>query len=235
VKNAVELFQQHAEAGEFEVDGQMSDIGEKLSGEKKGVGTVKTQEFAKKVVEKKGKVPEKKLKDPKWIQIAKAELGQKEIAGAVHNERIVEYHKTTTLPDEYHSDEVAWCSSFINWCMKQAGYTGTGSARAKDWIKWGQKLTMPVYGAIAVIDYGVDANGVDRGGHVGFVVGKKENGSLILLGGNQGKQGQGSVNETPYRTNKIVGYILPEGYAITNFDVPTKKPNKEEGTYETTR
>jgi len=69
-------------------------------------------------------------REPEWLVIARGEIGQKEIKGGKHNPRILEYHATTTR--KATTDEVSWCSSFVNWCMTQAGYEGTNSAWAKD-------------------------------------------------------------------------------------------------------
>jgi len=38
-----------------------------------------------------------------------------EIPGSDHNQRILEYHATTTLPSgDAGRDETPWCSSFVN-------------------------------------------------------------------------------------------------------------------------
>lgn len=63
-----------------------------------------------------------------WMRIARGELGQREIAGAAHNPRIVAYHQTTSL--RASNDETPWCASFVNWAMEKAGHKGTGSAAA---------------------------------------------------------------------------------------------------------
>jgi peptidoglycan hydrolase-like protein with peptidoglycan-binding domain len=71
-----------------------------------------------------------------WMAVAMQEMGQREIRGAVHNPRIVEYHETTTLRAQ--TDETAWCASFVNWCLLQVGIDGTNSAAAASWLNWGQ-------------------------------------------------------------------------------------------------
>lgn len=64
------------------------------------------------------------------MPIAKAEMGIYEnSAPGKHNKRIIEYHAVTTL--KATTDETPWCSSFVNWVVKQAGYKGTDSALAK--------------------------------------------------------------------------------------------------------
>ena len=67
---------------------------------------------------------------------SEAELRVTESAGESDNPRILEYHKSTTVKDL--RDEVPWCSSFVNWCLKEAGIQGTDSAGAASWTSWGQ-------------------------------------------------------------------------------------------------
>jgi uncharacterized protein (TIGR02594 family) len=121
-----------------------------------------------------------------WMAVAEAELGTAEVAGAAGNQRIIAYHGATSL--EAKSDEVPWCSSFVNWVMRQAGYTSTNSALAKSWLGWGVACG-PRYGAITVIKKrGADsdaATGSSTGFHVGFLV-EATRGRVRLLGGNQG-------------------------------------------------
>ena len=72
------------------------------------------------------------MADPKWIEIVKKELGQKEVRGG-ENTRIIEYHKTTTL--QATEDEVSWCSAFVNWVMMKAKCHRTHSAAARSWLQ----------------------------------------------------------------------------------------------------
>jgi uncharacterized protein (TIGR02594 family) len=121
--------------------------------------------------------------DAPWMAIARGELGQKEIKGGEDNPRIREYHSATTLGAQ--PDEVAWCSSFVNWCLKQAKITGTRSAAAASWANWGQD-TDPRRGAIVVIYNAAAANSAlsHTGNHVGFLV-EDVGWGWKLLGGNQ--------------------------------------------------
>ena len=57
MKDAVTLFQEWAEKGQFLINGVLTDTGEKLTGHRKGVLCPKTQEHLQKVVDKGGKVP----------------------------------------------------------------------------------------------------------------------------------------------------------------------------------
>jgi uncharacterized protein (TIGR02594 family) len=120
---------------------------------------------------------------PAWMELAKNEVGQQEVAGQAANPRIIEYHAATTLKSQ--SDEVAWCSSFVNWCLTKAGIAGTRSAAAASWVGWGGRSETR-YGAITVIYNAASANSsLSRSGnHVGFLV-EDTSTHYVLLGGNQ--------------------------------------------------
>ena len=116
-------------------------------------------------------------------EIAKLELarGVCEISGSARNARIAEYHASTGYTAYTEND--AWCSSFVNWCVEQAGLKGTDSPTALSWhnAKWGEDVTdAPEPGDIAVF-----ARGSSGYGHVGFLVAAAGD-TLSILGGNQG-------------------------------------------------
>ena len=129
-----------------------------------------------------------------WLTIAENERGVKEMAGAAANPRIIEYHATTKL--KATSDEVPWCSSFVNWVMSQAKYPRTSSAAARSWLEYGRE-TLPHMGAIAVFRR-------KGGNHVGFYVGETPT-AVRVLGGNQSNE----VNVRLYRKSDLIGYRLP--------------------------
>ncbi len=135
---------------------------------------------------------------PSWYAVARGEIGIKEIPGAGDHPRIVEYHKTTSLPANLQNqDETAWCSSFVNWCVERAGFEGTDSARARSWLNWGARLREPSEGCIVVFSRGSNP----ASGHVGFYVG--DAGSHIrVLGGNQSN----AVTISRYRKSRLLGY-----------------------------
>lgn len=113
----------------------------------------------------------------KFFEIAQGELGVKEISGDKANARIVEYHSHTGL--KATSDEIPWCSAFVNFCVDKAGLEGTHSAAARSWLQWGRPVE-PTEGCIVVMKRGDNP----AQGHVGFYAG--ENATLIrVLGGNQ--------------------------------------------------
>jgi len=134
---------------------------------------------------------------PKWLDIAKGELGTREVKGG-ENPRIIEYHATTTLKAK--EDEIPWCSAFVNWCMKQAGFKGTWSAAARSWLTWGTGIQKPVPGCVVILRRGDPPTG-----HVCFFVREAGNGLIECLGGNQSDQ----VKYSNYPSTDVLGYRWP--------------------------
>lgn len=93
----------------------------------------------------------------------------------------------------------AWCAAFINSSLGQAGIQGTGSNMARSFMDWGQATDAPQPGDIAVFSRG-DPNGPY--GHVGFYAGENPDGTVRILGGNQGD----SVGIRNYTTDRLLGY-----------------------------
>ena len=136
--------------------------------------------------------------EPRWLTIAKGELGVKEIPGSGDTPRIVEYHQTTTL--KATDDEVPWCSSFVNWCLEQAGIRGTKSAAAASWREWGEELEAEGrLGCIVVMRR-------KGGNHVGFYMSEDADG-VFVLGGNQGD----AVNVKYFPLEIVTHFRWPEG------------------------
>ena len=137
---------------------------------------------------------------PDWMQYALRELGTAEVNGEKSNPRILEYHSYTSL--KATSDEVAWCSSFANWCFAQCGIIGTRSAAARSWLDWGTVLDAPQEGCIVVFKRGQPPSG-----HVAFYAGP-DNDPLYVrcLGGNQGD----TVKCSRFPVSDILGLRWPE-------------------------
>jgi len=118
-----------------------------------------------------------------WMSKAKQELDKniKEFP-AGSNPEIEKYFIDTTLGRQ--PDDVAWCGAFVSWCIKQSGGAHTPivlSARAADWLKNGQGLAGPQYGAVVV----TKPLAAKSSGHVGFAV-SWDASKVTILGGNQG-------------------------------------------------
>jgi uncharacterized protein (TIGR02594 family) len=113
---------------------------------------------------------QQKVKEHEAIR-DQADQDMQEIENKYNNPDIVKYLKSTSLAkenrDAARSDSTPWCSSFANWCVEMSGYHGTGSAAADSWLKWGEKIEKPKYGAITITTR--SSNPVKF--HVGFFLG----------------------------------------------------------------
>ena len=137
---------------------------------------------------------------PKWLDVAKLEIGVKETPGE-DNPRIIAYDACTTLGS--HEQDTPWCSAFVNWCMKQAGIKGTGLANARSWLEWGDPLPKPMEGCVVVLRHGAPP-----AGHVTFFI-REFGDTIVCLGGNQGDQ----VKYSSYKAEDVIGYRWPKGEA----------------------
>lgn len=146
---------------------------------------------------------------PGWYKIAKAEVGIKEIVDPnKHNKRILEYHSTTTLGAK--TDEIPWCSSFVNWVMVQSGIKGTNNALAKSWASWGTAVSTPTKGVVTVIKRKNKDSDSSTGSSTGYHVGFFESSSstrITLLGGNQSNQVKSSTFYL--RSYEIIAHRAP--------------------------
>ena len=139
------------------------------------------------------------MSDPKWMQLARGELGVKEKPGRGNNPRIVGYGEKAGI-DWYRSDSTAWCAVFANAMLERAGYAGTRSAMARSFLTWGKKLKRPKPGCLVVFKRGNSS----WQGHVAFFV-RRVGGHIEVLGGNQ----RDAVNIKRYPASKLLGYRWP--------------------------
>lgn len=92
-----------------------------------------------------------------------------------------------------------WCARFMNMVLQHSGYRGTGSDMANSFAKYGQRVSGPQVGAIAVMSRG------RRGGHVGIITGIDAKGNPIMISGNNGNR----VREAPVSRGRIYAYVMP--------------------------
>ena len=93
-----------------------------------------------------------------------------------------------------------WCARFMNLVLQRSGYRGTGSDMARSFANYGQRVSGPQVGAIAVM-------GRRGGGHVGVVTGIDASGNPIVVSGNNGNR----VREAPISRGRIYAYVMPTG------------------------
>lgn len=123
-------------------------------------------------------------------EIAEQYIGTKEIAGVADNPLVVAMLKLDAGWPE--SDEVPWCSAFVNWIAWQLNLPRSQSLRARSWLNVGTAVSL------GNAEQGMDVVILKRGkgeqpgpevikapGHVGFY---SYHGLeyIHLLGGNQG-------------------------------------------------
>jgi uncharacterized protein (TIGR02594 family) len=93
-----------------------------------------------------------------------------------------------------------WCARFMNMVLQHTGHTGTGSDMAASFAHYGQRISGPQIGAIAVM-------GRRGGGHVGIITGIDAKGNPIMISGNNGNR----VKEAPISRGRIYAYVMPAG------------------------
>jgi uncharacterized protein (TIGR02594 family) len=93
-----------------------------------------------------------------------------------------------------------WCARFMNMVLQRSGHRGTGSDMASSFANYGQRISGPQVGAIAVM-------GRRGGGHVGVVSGIDPSGNPIVVSGNNGNR----VREAVLSRSRIYAYVLPTG------------------------
>lgn len=115
----------------------------------------------------------------KWLALAIAEIGVKEVPGRGHNPVVLAYFRDAGHP-EIRDDETPWCAAFVGACLYRAGVYTTGSMLARSYLKWGYELKKPVPGCVAIFPRGADPTY----GHVTFVLAVHGN-VIDVIGGNQ--------------------------------------------------
>jgi uncharacterized protein (TIGR02594 family) len=91
-----------------------------------------------------------------------------------------------------------WCARFMNMVLQHTGHRGTGSDMAASFAHYGQRVSGPQVGAIAVM-------GRRGGGHVGIITGIDAHGNPIMISGNNGNR----VREAPISRGRIYAYVMP--------------------------
>lgn len=92
-----------------------------------------------------------------------------------------------------------WCARFMNMVLERSGHHGTGSDMARSFAGYGQRISGPQVGAIAVMSRG------RRGGHVGIVSGIDASGNPIVISGNF----RNRVAEAAISRGRIYAYVMP--------------------------
>jgi uncharacterized protein (TIGR02594 family) len=146
--------------------------------------------------------PDQPTGEPKWLALARADLGIRELPGAAANPAIMRAWQYCDYKPPA-GDETAWCSAKANEWLQCAGLPGTRAPNARSWLKWGAGLDKPKPGCITVF-WRDRPDGWE--GHVALYVGPGSRPNTIeVLGGNQGN----GVSIAEYSTDKLLGYRWP--------------------------
>lgn len=139
---------------------------------------------------------------PAWLTIAAKYLGTHETPGPKSNSVIVAWAMYLTgWWRAYFTDDsaVPWCALFVNACLGEAGFKGTGTLRAADFATWGIQLQDRALGCVLVFRR-------PEGSHVGFYLGESPD-ALLVRGGNQGD----AVSDTWIQKSRLIDQRWPFG------------------------
>lgn len=95
--------------------------------------------------------------------------------------------------------KTAWCAAFMDAVLGASGGKGTGKLNARSYLAWGVDVDKPQIGDVVVLKTGGKD---DWTGHVGFYMGTNDDGTIKVLGGNQGD----SVSEDNFNANNVLGF-----------------------------
>jgi uncharacterized protein (TIGR02594 family) len=142
--------------------------------------------------------------EPKWLELARSYVGEREIHGLKHNSKIVQWF--ADIRTSFRDDETPWCAAFVGAMLERSGIRSTRSAAARSYLNWGVSLPFPVPGCIVVYS----RPGSSWSGHVGFPVAVDQRGDIMTLGGNQGDM----VSIKLFDKARVLSYRWPSDQLI---------------------
>jgi uncharacterized protein (TIGR02594 family) len=145
----------------------------------------------------KKRLPGSAVVEAPWFDLARAQIGVKEVPGAASNPAVLAFYDEAGNPQP--NDSVPWCAAFVGAMLRRAGYKGTGSLMARSYLDWGTKLDKPQRGCIVVFK-----RGAPPAGHVAFVDEWTAT-TVRCVGGNQSD----AVTVATYPRVNVLGYRWP--------------------------
>jgi uncharacterized protein (TIGR02594 family) len=149
---------------------------------------------------------------PRWLTHAEKDLGQAEIKGSRHNQRILMFFRIVGH-GWVKNDETPYCAAGVGAWLEETGITSTKKLNARSYLKWGQEIKYPRLGSI-VIFWRDSPNSPN--GHIGLVAGKTAAGDLVVFGANQ----KDKVCYAAFSESRVLSYRYPIGEAICNDELP---------------
>lgn len=132
------------------------------------------------------------------FDMAQRFVGMKEVPGSKNNDAVMAMLRLDqSWPG---SDEVAWCSAFVNYVAWLLRLPRSKSLAARSWLEVGTPTMAPVAGFdVVVLKRGTNP----VSGHVGFFAGwGMDQSRVLILGGNQGNQ----VSIAEFSYTDVLGY-----------------------------
>lgn len=161
------------------------------------------------------------MSEPKWLTLARAELGTTEKDGPLSDPRVMAFFKEAGAKWVKDDSTTAWCAAFVTAILKRAGLPALSPDKAlgaRNYEQWGQRLDIPHLGCVGV----KRRNGGEKWqGHVGFVVAANQT-TIWMLGGNQSNQ----VSIAPFSRWQFTAFRWPEGVPPTDARLPAQAPGK---------
>lgn len=107
-------------------------------------------------------------------------------------------HTRPALKDDLNQkgDQVSWCAAFVSFCLYASGRESAFTAMSGGYRGYGKSVDKAMPGDVVVFEQRGEG-GRQGFGHVGFFVSETPT-QVVVLGGNQGATGRGSVNTTTY-------------------------------------
>lgn len=104
------------------------------------------------------------------------------------NPRILECYRACNLSYTRDSSEMAyaWCSAFVSWVLVTAGLPSNRTMSSQGWGNYGGEVNWRDTSQIRKWDIVVFKSKTRSGGHIGFIKEITSNGTIKVLGGNQG-------------------------------------------------
>lgn len=125
--------------------------------------------------------------------------------------------------------KTAWCAAFVNAVLASNGVKGTGSLAASSFKNYGSGTIAPQQGDIVVLKPQTQDGATT--GHVGFFEGMNKDGTIRVLGGNQGN----SVKSSNFNARDVVSYRRAPGAVNVGAEGSnTPGGNTDESKYERT-
>lgn len=116
------------------------------------------------------------------------------------------------LPANSDCRRIPWCAVGQNWALREVGKTGTNSAMARSFLRWGVALDTPRVGCIVVMWRGDHDDG--ETGHVGQYV-REDSRYVYVLGCNQGD----AVSIAKFPKSRVLAYRWPRSAMVSKTNI----------------